>query len=41
MDRNSWKTKGPSDLRKDGGMLSSPATPLFSIFLMVDNNSSI
>ena len=40
-DSNSWRTKGPSDLRKDGAKLSGSATPLLFIFLMADNNSSI
>ena len=28
MDSNSWRAKGPSDLRNEGGMLSGPAAPL-------------
>ena len=37
MDSNSWRAKGPSDLRNDGGMLSGSAVPLHFIFLMADN----
>ena len=41
MDSNSWRAKGPSDLRNEGGMLSGPAAFLPFIFLMADSNSSI
>ena len=42
MDSNSWRAKGPSDLRKDGGiMLSGPAAPLLFAFLMAGKNSPI
>ena len=41
IERNSWWSKGPSDLRNEGGMLSGPATPLHFIFLIVDSNSPI
>ena len=34
MDSNSWRAKGPSDLRNEGGILSGPAAPLPFIFLM-------
>ena len=37
MDSNSWRAKGPSELRNDGGMLSGSAFPLPFIFLMADN----
>ena len=36
MDNNSWRAKGPSDLRNEGGILSGPAAPLPFIFLMAD-----
>ena len=36
MDSNSWRAKGPSDLRNEGGILSGPAAPLPFIFLMAD-----
>ena len=39
-DSNSWRAKGPSDLRNNGGM-SVPAAPLFFTFLMAYNNSPI
>ena len=41
VDSNSWRAKGLSDLRKEGGMLSEPATPLHFIFCVADNNSAI
>ena len=41
MDNNSWRTKGPSDLRNEDGMLSGPAAPLHFIFLMADCDLSI
>ena len=41
MDSNSWRAKGPSDLRNEGGILSEPAAPLPSIFLMADCSSLI
>ena len=36
MDSNSWRAKGPNDLRNEGGMLSGPAAPLPFIFSMAD-----
>ena len=41
MDSNSWKAKGPSDLRNEGGILSGPAALLAFIFLMADCSSLI
>ena len=41
MDSNSWRVKGLSDLRNEGGMLSGPSAPLSFIFLMADSNSPI
>ena len=41
MDSNSWRAKGPSGLRNEGGMLSGPPAFLPFIFLMADSNSSI
>ena len=41
MHSNSWRAKGPSDLRNEGGMLSEPAARLPFIFLIVDYNSPI
>ena len=41
MDNNSWRAKGPSDLRNEGGMLSGPAAPLLFILLIADCNSPI
>ena len=32
MDNNSWRAKGPSDLRNEGGILSGPALPYLSSF---------
>ena len=32
MESNSWRAKGPSDLRNVGGMLSGPAAPSRFIF---------
>ena len=34
MENNSWRAKGPSDLRNESGILSGPAAPLPFIFLM-------
>ena len=36
MDNNSWRAKGPSDLKNEGGTFSGPAAPLLSSFLMTD-----
>ena len=41
MDNNSWRAKGPSDLRNEGGILSGPAAPLRFIFLIADCDSLI
>ena len=41
MDSNSWRAKGPGDLRNEGGMLSGSAASLPFIFLMADSNSPI
>ena len=41
MDNNSWRAKGPGDLRNQGGMLSGPSSPLPFTFLMADYNSPI
>ena len=41
MDKNSWRAKGPSDLRNEDGMLPGSAAPLPSIFLIADCNSPI
>ena len=41
MDGNSWRAKGRSDLRNEGGILSGPAAPLPFIFLMADCSSLI
>ena len=41
MDNNSWRVKGPDDLRNQGGMLSGPAAPLPFTFWMADYNSPI
>ena len=41
MDSNSWRAKGPSDLRNEGGILSGPAALLPFIFLMADCSSLI
>ena len=41
MDSISWRAKGLSGLRNEGGMLSVPAAPSHFIFLMADNNSPI
>ena len=41
MDNNSWKAKGPSDLRNEIGILSGSAAPLPFIFLIADCNSLI
>ena len=41
MDSNSWRGKGQSDLRNEGGILSGPAAPLRFIFLMANSNSFI
>ena len=41
MDSNSWRAKGPSDLKNESGMLSGSAAPLLFIFLMGDSNSPI
>ena len=41
VDSNSYRAKGPSDLRNDGGMLSGPAALLPFIFLVADSNSPI
>ena len=38
---NSWRAKGRSDLRNEGGMLSGPAAPLPFIFLIADCNLPI
>ena len=36
MDNNSWRARGPSAFRNEGGMLSGPAAPLPFILLMAD-----
>ena len=36
LDNNSWRAKGSSDLRNEGGVLSGPAAPLPFIFLIAD-----
>ena len=41
MDNNSWRAKGLSDLRNEGGILSGSAAPLPFIFLIADCNSLI
>ena len=41
MDNNSWRARGPSDLRNEGGMLSGPAPPLPFILLMAYCSSPI
>ena len=41
MDNNSWRAKGPSDLRNEGGMLSVPAAPLPFILLIANCNLPI
>ena len=41
MDNNSWRAKGPSDLRNEGGILSGSAAPLPFVFLIADCNSPI
>ena len=41
MESNSWRAKGPSNLRNERGILSGPAVPLPFIFLMVDCSSLI
>ena len=41
MDNNSWRARGPSALRNEGGMLSRPAAPLPFILFMADCSSSI
>ena len=38
MDNNSWRAKGRSDLRNEGGILSGPAASLPFIFLIADCN---
>ena len=41
MDNNSWRAKGPSDLRNEGGILSGQAAALPFIFLIADCSSLI
>ena len=41
IDNNSWRAKGPSDLRKEARILSGSAAPLPFIFLMADCSSLI
>ena len=41
MDNNSWRARGPSDLRNEGGMLSGPAAPLPFVLLMADRSLPI
>ena len=41
MDIISWRVKGLSNLKNEGGMLSGPSAPLPFIFLMADINSPI
>ena len=41
MDSNSWSSKGLSDLRNEGVMLSEPAASLHFIVLMADHTSPI
>ena len=41
MDNNSWRAKGPGDLRNEGVMLPGPAAPLHFILFIADCNSHI
>ena len=41
MDNNSWRARGPSAFRNEGGMLSGPAAPLPFILLIVNCSSPI
>ena len=41
VNSNSWRTKGPSHLRYEAGMLSKPVAPLSFTFLMADSSSPI
>ena len=41
IDNNSWRAKGPSDFRNEGGILLGPAAPLPFIFLIADCSSLI
>ena len=41
MDNNSWREKGPRDLRNKGGILSGQANALPFIFLIADCSSLI
>ena len=41
MDSNSWRGKGPSDLRNEGRMFSGSAASWHFIFLMADSNQGL
>ena len=41
MDSNSWRGKGPSELRNESGMFSGSAASWHFIFLMADSNQGL